>query len=43
MQKAKLREDLVLFESHHIIPSSLGGDNSIDNTVKLSPREHFNC
>ncbi len=41
MQKAKLREGLILFESHHIIPRSLGGDNSIDNIVKLSPREHF--
>ena len=28
-------------ESHHIIPRSLGGDNSKDNLVNLSAREHF--
>lgn len=28
-------------ETHHILPRSLGGDNSIDNLIKLSPREHF--
>lgn len=30
-------------ESHHIIPKSLGGDNSIENLVNLSAREHFIC
>lgn len=29
------------FEVHHIKPRSLGGDDSKDNLVKLSPREHF--
>lgn len=30
-------------ESHHIIPRSLGGDNSSDNIVRLTAREHFIC
>ena len=31
------------FESHHIIPKSIGGDNSKDNIVLLTPKEHFIC
>jgi hypothetical protein len=30
-------------ESHHIIPRSLGGDDSKENLVKLTAREHFLC
>ena len=30
-------------EKHHIIPKSLGGDNSKENLVKLTAREHFVC
>ena len=30
-------------EIHHIIPKCLGGDNSKDNLVKLTAREHFIC
>lgn len=30
-------------EKHHIIPKSLGGDNSKDNLVELTYREHFIC
>ena len=33
----------VYTEKHHIIPRSLGGDNSIDNLVRLTAREHFIC
>lgn len=29
------------YENHHIIPKSLGGDNSKENLVLLSAREHF--
>ncbi|AGR47680.2 MobE homing endonuclease [Sinorhizobium phage phiM7] len=29
------------FESHHIIPKSLGGNNSKENRVLLTAREHF--
>lgn len=28
-------------EKHHIIPKSLGGSNSKDNIVALTPKEHF--
>lgn len=30
-------------ESHHIIPKSIGGDNSSKNLVSLTAREHFLC
>jgi hypothetical protein len=30
-------------ESHHIVPKSMGGDDSIDNKVELTAREHFIC
>jgi hypothetical protein len=30
-------------EEHHIIPKSLGGDNSTANLVYLTAREHFIC
>ena len=31
----------VYYESHHIIPKSLGGDNEKSNLVLLTSREHF--
>jgi hypothetical protein len=30
-------------EEHHIIPQSMGGDNSVDNLVRLTGHEHFVC
>ena len=30
-------------ERHHIIPRSMGGDNSPENLVNLTAREHFIC
>lgn len=30
-------------EVHHIIPKCLGGDDSPENLVKLTPKEHFLC
>ena len=30
-------------ETHHIIPKSLGGTNSLDNLVALTAKEHFIC
>ena len=31
------------FERHHILPRSLGGDNSKTNIVLLTAKEHFIC
>jgi hypothetical protein len=31
------------YEKHHIIPRSLGGDNSKENIVGLTAREHYIC
>ena len=45
VQNANLRvlpEDIYV-EKHHIIPCSLDGDNSKENLVKLTAREHFVC
>lgn len=43
--KAKLENrkkfDNVYYESHHIIPTSLGGKNTSENKVFLTGREHF--
>jgi hypothetical protein len=33
----------IYYERHHIIPKCLGGDNSKDNLVLLTAREHFLC
>lgn len=33
----------VYFEKHHIVPQSLGGNNSKDNIATLTGREHFIC
>lgn len=30
-------------ERHHIIPKSIGGDNSKENIVRLTAKEHFIC
>lgn len=30
-------------ERHHIIPKSLGGEDTVDNIVSLTAREHFIC
>jgi hypothetical protein len=30
-------------ETHHIVPRSMGGDNSSNNLVNLTAREHFIC
>ncbi len=42
---AKTREIIkkVYYENHHITPKALGGDNSKENLVKLTAREHFIC
>jgi hypothetical protein len=40
---AKLRAITGYTEKHHIIPKSCGGDNSKDNLVALTAKEHFVC
>jgi len=41
--KSRILSPDVYTEKHHIIPRSMGGDNSADNLVKLTAREHFVC
>jgi hypothetical protein len=43
IDKSLSREELIIFESHHIVPKSLGGTNQKENLAKLTPREHFIC
>ena len=43
VNRAKIRDINGYCEKHHIIPKSLGGDDSKDNLVKLTAREHFVC
>jgi hypothetical protein len=37
----RLKNTDIYFESHHIIPKSLGGTNDSNNLVLLTAREHF--
>jgi hypothetical protein len=39
--RAKFRNISEYAESHHIIPRCLGGDDSSDNLVDLTPEEHY--
>ena len=43
INKAKTRTLASYTERHHIIPRSLGGNDSADNLVDLTAREHFIC
>jgi hypothetical protein len=43
IERAKTRPVFDYTEKHHIIPRSLGGDNSADNLIRLTAREHFVC
>jgi hypothetical protein len=36
-------DNFIYYEKHHIIPVSLGGNNSKDNLVLLTGKEHFIC
>jgi hypothetical protein len=37
------KHDDTYYESHHIVPRSLGGKNTLDNLVFLTYREHVLC
>lgn len=41
IERAKSRSLSKPYETHHIKPKSLGGSNSKDNLVRLTPREHY--
>ena len=43
IENAQVRTITGYVEKHHIIPKSLGGDNSLANLVVLTAREHFVC
>ena len=40
-RRSRILSDSVYTEKHHILPRSLGGNDSPDNIIKLLPREHF--
>lgn len=42
LQNRERTKDTV-YEKHHIVPRALGGDNSLDNLVLLTPKEHYIC
>jgi hypothetical protein len=43
VERARDRNLDTYTETHHILPRSLGGDDSTDNLVELTAREHFVC
>lgn len=43
INSAKNRNINGYVENHHILPKSLGGDDIVDNLVRLTAREHFIC
>jgi hypothetical protein len=43
IDRARSRQTHGYTERHHIIPRSLGGDNTKNNLVELTAREHFVC
>jgi hypothetical protein len=40
-RKNRILPNSVYKEKHHIVPKSLGGNDSADNLVKLTAREHY--
>jgi hypothetical protein len=38
---ARMKNNNVYYEQHHIIPECIGGDNNITNLVYLTAREHY--
>lgn len=43
IERAKSRILQGYTETHHIIPRCMGGDNSLENLIRLTAREHFLC
>ena len=42
-QLNRTKQENVYYELHHILPKSLGGDNSSINLVRLTAKEHYIC
>jgi hypothetical protein len=40
-RKSRVLDKNTYYEKHHILPKSLGGDNSKDNLIYLTSKEHF--
>ena len=40
-RKERVPEDGKYYERHHVVPRSMGGDNSLGNLLLLTAREHF--
>ena len=40
-RKSRIKEDGAYYERHHIIPRSMRGDDSEENLIFLTAREHF--
>lgn len=43
LKQNRLRKDAIYYESHHIIPKCMGGNDDKTNKVLLTFREHFIC
>lgn len=41
--KSRVFTNKIYIENHHIIPRALNGNNSNENTARLTAREHFIC
>jgi hypothetical protein len=41
MRKKRIIDESFYYETHHILPKSLGGDDSLENLIKLTAREHY--
>lgn len=39
--RARYRRLTTYTERHHVVPKCLGGDNSLENIVRLTPEEHY--
>lgn len=42
-RKSEKKQKLNYFEEHHVIPRCMGGDDSVENLVLLTGKEHFLC
>ena len=40
-RKARIKEEGTYYERHHIVPKSMGGEDTEENLIYLTAREHF--